>query len=74
MFDPHLEVVRFAVFALAIGIVVFGGTTLAYFLDKQHRDPSSAGSAARGSARALAPLVSSGDPQAVRHTVDVTRT
>jgi hypothetical protein len=32
MLDPYLESVMFALFALAIGVVIFGGTTLAYFL------------------------------------------
>jgi hypothetical protein len=40
MLDPHLETVRFVLFALAIGVVIFGGTTLAYFLDQRRKDSS----------------------------------
>lgn len=32
MLDPHFGMLAFASFALVIGVVVFGGTTLAYFL------------------------------------------
>ena len=33
MWDPHTETLIFALFALMIGVVVFGGTTLGYFLE-----------------------------------------
>ena len=33
--DPHLGTALFALMALVIGAVVFGGTTLAYFLDER---------------------------------------
>jgi NhaP-type Na+/H+ or K+/H+ antiporter len=39
MWDPNAETLTFLVFALVLGTVVFGGTTLAYFLDKGRRDP-----------------------------------
>lgn len=32
MLDPLVGMLAFALFALVIGVVVFGGTTLAYFL------------------------------------------
>jgi hypothetical protein len=47
MLDPHVESVTFALFALAVGVVIFGGTTLAYFLDKRRPAASSHGAARR---------------------------
>ena len=41
MLDPALETVRFALFALVIGVVIFGGTTLTYFLGMRRPDPPS---------------------------------
>lgn len=38
MLDPYLEMARLALFALVIGLVIFGGTTLGYFLDKHRKD------------------------------------
>ncbi len=38
MLDPYLEAVMFVLFAVVIGAVIFGGTTLAYFLDKRRSD------------------------------------
>jgi hypothetical protein len=35
MWDPHTETLIFALFALMIGVVVFGGTTLGYFLENR---------------------------------------
>jgi hypothetical protein len=39
MLDPRLETVRLTVFTLLIGVVLFGGTTLTYFLAKRRPDP-----------------------------------
>jgi hypothetical protein len=39
--DPQSETVTFVLFALVIGAVIFGGTTLAYFLGKRRSDPPS---------------------------------
>lgn len=35
MLDPHVGIVMFAVFALVIGVVIFGGTTLAFALGER---------------------------------------
>ena len=35
MWDPHTETLIFALFAVMIGVVVFGGTTLGYFLENR---------------------------------------
>jgi hypothetical protein len=35
MHDPHLETLTFALFAVVLGVVIFGGTTLTYFLAKR---------------------------------------
>jgi hypothetical protein len=37
MAEPYAETALFAVFALLIGVVIFGGTTLVYWLDKGRR-------------------------------------
>ena len=37
--NPQSETVTFVLFALVIGAVIFGGTTLAYFLGKRRSDP-----------------------------------
>lgn len=39
--DPQSETVTFVLFALVIGAVIFGGTTVAYFLGKRRSDPPS---------------------------------
>jgi hypothetical protein len=39
--DPYVETARFAVFALGAGGVIFGLTTLTYFLDKRRPAQSS---------------------------------
>jgi hypothetical protein len=41
MLDPYLGIWILAVIALAVGLVIFGGTTLTYFLDKRRSDPPS---------------------------------
>lgn len=42
MLDPQSETVTFVLFAVVIGAVIFGGTTLAYFLGKRRSDPPAA--------------------------------
>ena len=37
--DLLVETARFALFALMIGVVIFGGTTLTYFLGKRRPGP-----------------------------------
>ena len=37
--DPHLMMLVLALFALVVGALVFGGTSLAYFLDQRRPDP-----------------------------------
>lgn len=39
MLDPYAQTVTFVLFALMIGVVIFGGTTLAYFLGKRRSHP-----------------------------------
>lgn len=36
--DPHLMMLVLALFAVVVGAVVFGGTSLAYFLDQRRPD------------------------------------
>lgn len=55
MWNPTTEVLTFLVFAIVLNTVVFGGITLAYFLDKHRVDPprevaSSAGARTRWTA------------------------
>jgi hypothetical protein len=38
MWNVGAELLTFLVFAVVLGAVVFGGTTLAYFLDKRRPD------------------------------------
>jgi len=38
--EPYVEVALFALGALVLGVVIFGGTTLAYFVGKRTPEPS----------------------------------
>jgi len=40
MLDPHVGIVMFASFALVIGVVIFGGTTLAFALGERSGPPT----------------------------------
>lgn len=39
MLDPDVATVMFALGAVVTGVVIFGGATLAYFLDQRRIDP-----------------------------------
>ena len=39
MLDPYQGILALASVALVIGVVVFGGTTLTYFLGKRRQEP-----------------------------------
>lgn len=49
---PHLMTLVLALFALVVGAVVFGGTSLAYFLDQRRPDSRRARSGGTSSERA----------------------
>ena len=61
MWNAEAELLTFFAFTVVLGAVVFGGTTLGYFLDKRREDPPR--SELEGSRSATAPEARRADPE-----------